>query len=310
MEEKRTDLVQKDAAPIKKHGSKERITLFDFKLKNRPKKAKNSIGAFLFETSKFLALSAAFAALFYLLSGGTVKRITEDASSTADTTATVEVGVQVPNTDETEIVFVPKNPINIIDESGVGVSQIDTDQYSLSTLMAASDGVKVIVIHSHTSEKVSKTQGVAALGELLSEKLNELGIKTYHCVERQDKNGVIGAYNNMISTLEGLLKTYPDTVCVIDIHDSDTDNDVTFSVGTSGVAGWQENFRLAAALSRAKTDGACPIIKLLPTALGQNSGTLSVHLGICGEEYEASAATAEIDAFANAFAALCKPEKN
>lgn len=281
--------------PIELFGVETHISL------KRKKRRRNYYPVFL-GVCKLISLFLAFAALFYIVFGGK----TQNLSDAGDATAPDREAVATPSTtiggkeeETSDFVF--------LDESGKGIdiNALSTDSYTLAPLIGAEREVRVIIMHSHSSERASENMGVAALGEELCKRLNEAGIGAYHCTDKMDKNGVIGAYDNMRSSLSSLLKSYPKAVLLIDLHDSDVGDGLTLTVGADEGAGWTENLTLALALCRKiRLDGHS--LRVLPSAIGQDNGLLSIHLGIGGEKQTEEGAIAALDAFVEAFFEVCK----
>jgi hypothetical protein len=107
----------------------------------------------------------------------------------------------------------------------------------------------------------------------------------------------------MKESLTSLIDKYPDAVCVIDIHDSDSGHPVTFTVGTDGV-GWNENLRLAEAVC-GKMASIETAFRFLPGTLGQDSGVLTLNVGLGGKNFGDEEVRAAIASFANAFIEIC-----
>ena len=268
------------------------------------KKRKKNYYAALVEICKLLSLFLAFAALFYIafMRKSTAGNAAGDAAPPDKEAAVLPESVTDDNKKEEVQNFV------FSDESGKGIdpNKINTDGYTLAPIMNEATGVKIIVIHSHSSERVSETQGVAALGEELCKLLNGAGVESHHCTDKMDKNGVIGAYENMKARVKELLVTYPDTVCVIDLHNSDLGGGLTLTVGADDEIGWTENFRLALALSKGVARTYPHSLRVLPSAIGQDSGLLSLHVGIGSDKQSEAEAALALEAFANALITLCQ----
>lgn len=211
-----------------------------------------------------------------------------------ETTETVEFDSMKPATEY---------PPTVIDESKVGVEICLDEEYALSPLFKASDGVKVLIVHSHNSEYVSDSLTVTDAGNVITQLLTVAGIETYHCVTVHDAEGNIGSYLKMKESVSSLIEKHSDVVCVIDFHDSDSGLPVTFTVGTDCV-GWNENLRLAEAVC-GKMKGIQTAFRFLPGALGQDSGVLTLNLGLGGVGFSDDDARSAIAAFANAFIEIC-----
>lgn len=262
---------------------------------------------------RFFAVTAAFAALFlfiYIIMDPTVTdNFSESSESDAQTEADTPVAA-LPESSESQE-EIKSDPIYyspiVLDESMIGFDIEDETEcdYSLSPLMGASDGIKVIIIHSHNSEYVSETLSVTAIGQVLAQILNSGGIETLHCQTVHDKDGTVGAYVRMNETLESLREENGGAVLVIDIHDSDSGKPLTFTVGTGFEYGWRENLNLVSAISRYTSDTESAI-RLLPAALGQDSGILTLNIGICGNDYSDAEARKVLASLAKALLLICE----
>ncbi len=253
---------------------------------------------------RFLITTAVFFVLFLCLAlliddrqadGGGATEGHLSTSMTPSTSEADETTYSVPS-----VVYPP----TVIDESKSGIEiNIKNEDYTLHPLMLSSDGVKVLIVHSHNSEYVSDSLTVTDAGNVISQLLISAGIETYHCVAEHDAEGNIGSYLRMKESVAALIEKHPDTVCVIDIHNSDSGLPVTFTVGTEGI-GWNENFRLAEAVCGKMTEMKTAF-RFLPGTLGQNSGILTLNVGLCGKGNSDDEARAAIGTFANAFIEIC-----
>lgn len=284
----------------------EPIELFgaDTKISVKGKKIRKSYYPAFLGFCKLVSLFLAFAALFYLVFDDK----TPSSNGTSDTTSP-----------DKEVAATPSTTIDIdggdaaegfifLDESAMGIDihAINTDTYTLSPVIKSESEVRVIIMHSHSSERVSADLGVAALGEALCKSLNEAGIAAFHCTDKMDKSGVIGAYNNMKTRLSELRRSYPKAALVIDLHNSDVGDELTITVGTGDSFGWTENLTLALALCRELNLGEACALRVLPSAIGQDSGLLSLHLGIGGVEQSEESAIHLLESFVNAFVNICE----
>lgn len=263
----------------------------------------------------FFAVTTAFAAIFlilYIILNPEAARDSSAAEESDDRYQNdIPVGIAPENSDtevptglEEQYITIP--PI-VLDESMLGIdveNEID-ENYSLAPLIGASEGVNVIITHSHTSEYVSESQSVADAGEVLMQILNSGGIKTYHCTASHDAEGTLGAYKRMNETLKALTVEYPGVVLVIDLHDSDSGKPLTFTVGTGFEYGWRENLKAACAVSANISDTE-RVIRLLPGELGQNSGILTLNIGICGKDYSDEEARKALASLAKAILIICE----
>ena len=283
--------------PIKLFGVEAEISV------KRKKKRKSAYPAFL-GFCKLISLFLAFAALFYI---AFVDK-TQTKSDASDTSAIDKEVAATPSTTISPNGEGENGKFIFLDESGMGINihAINTDGYTLSPIIKSESGVRVIIMHSHSSERVAEGLGVAALGEELCKRLNEAGIGAFHCTDKFDKNGVIGAYNNMKTRLEVLRKSYPNAALVIDLHNSDVGDELTLSVGAEDSFGWTENLTLALALCRQLNLGEACALRVLPSAIGQDNGLLSLHLGIGGEGRSEEMVAQGLDAFVKAFTEICE----
>ncbi len=220
---------------------------------------------------RFAAITAAFAALFLLTAFPYIAA--ERPASGEDTTASPEttaedVAVSAP---------MPKDPPLFIDEakSGIDLAEFSDEGYSLAHLSDA----KIVIIHSHTSESVSKSQSVSDAGEVISELLVSAGIPVTHIDEEFDSKSSMGAYERMRESALKLIKEDPTVALVIDLHDSDSGMPLTLTVGSSDKFMWRENLRLACAVY-AELEGVNGAVRLLPRPLGQDTGVLTLNIGI------------------------------
>ena len=228
-----------------------------------------------------------------------------------DDKADVECGIPprettVDSTEACEETEVPERisyPPVVIDESKTEIELELTEDYSLSSLIGSSEGVKILILHSHNSEKVSETITVSDAGQAIAQIISSAGLGVYHCDVEHDGEGSVGAYIRMKQTLSVLLERYPDVVCVIDIHDSDSGLPVTFTVGTD-YDGWRENLRLAEAICGGLRDTETAF-RLLPGTLGQDSGVLTLSVGICGGTFSDDEAREAIAALTEAIINIC-----
>lgn len=147
----------------------------------------------------------------------------------------------------------------------------------------------VMVIHTHTSETYlggenSFFGGVASAGDVLSQRLNRLGLSTLHCTvihDGDDKN----AYLNARDTIKTMLEIYPSIKYIIDLHRLELETDGEFLKTVSGCPDgsaqirltasvgsgdrWQENLSLALALKSSLNRGGERVC--MPTVLSQST---------------------------------------
>lgn len=254
----------------------------------------------------FLILTAAFFLVFciiaYLMEG-------RGQDGDGDDSGEYQQAVMLPENSDNEeqaddgINHIVNIPL-VIDESKAGIAPdvMNTD-YSLHHLVEASDGVKLLIVHSHNSESVSSLISVADAGSAIAQILTSAGIDTLHSTVLHDSEGSIGAYSKMKTTVSSVLEKHPGVFCVIDLHDSDSGLPLTFTVATEG-EGWSENLRLAEAVCGRITDTQSAF-RFLPGTLGQDNGILTLNVGICGESYEDQEARAVISSLADAIIEIC-----
>lgn len=264
-----------------------------------PKKVKNKrfIIRFLLTTAVFFLL---FLSCYYLSQerqAGNSKEKDANVPTAVTPDTSGQEGSSSTINDETQPL-----PL-IIDESKANPVVNINKEYSLNHLMQASNGMKILIVHSHNSEYVSESDTVSDAGRVIAQLLVSAGIETYHCETEHDTQGNIGSYSRMKNTLAALTENYPDTVCVIDLHDSDSGLPVTFTVGTD-CDGWRENLRLAEAVCARMTKAECAF-RFIPDKLGQDSGVLTLNIGIGSKSTSQTEARMLIASFAEAFIEIC-----
>lgn len=97
-------------------------------------------------------------------------------------------------------------------------------------------GPKVLIVHTHASEAYSKDgaiscteeesaarsldseKSVIAVGKVLADSLNCLGISTVHCQVKHDDTQYKGAYERAGETISRYLEQYPSICLVVDLH--------------------------------------------------------------------------------------------
>ena len=96
-------------------------------------------------------------------------------------------------------------------------------------------GVQVVIVHTHGTEAytphgadtytasdeyrtLDSSQNVLRIGEELKNALEELGIKTVHCLQLCDYPEYSGAYDRSREAIEDMLMRYPEAQIVIDLH--------------------------------------------------------------------------------------------
>ena len=262
----------------------------------RRNKARPKLLRFLLSTVAFFLLFLCLAMLIQYKAKATV----DEPDEQLQTGALVETEV----IDDINVVANPAEFIPIvIDETKTGIEITPDKDYSLYPLIASSEGIKVLIVHSHNSEYVSENLSVTDAGDAIAQLLTSAGIKTYHCTTEHDTDGNIGSYLRMKESVSELITRYPDVVCVIDIHDSESGLPVTFTVGTD-FNGWNENFKLSEAVS-SYISNIESAFRFLPGTLGQDSGLLTLNIGLGGADTSDEDARSAIALFAEAFIEIC-----
>ena len=151
-----------------------------------------------------------------------------------------------------------------------------------------SDSPKVLIIHTHATEAFEDSPGeffdtrnswrsldntinMVAVGSVLAECLEDLGISVIHSTTQHDAVSYSGAYDRSGAEIAAYLKKYPTISIVLDVHrdaivySDDQIAKTTATVngkkaaqlmiiapcddGSVGVPGWKNNFRFAAELT-------------------------------------------------------------
>lgn len=195
----------------------------------------------------------------------------------------------------------------IINESKAefDVDALFNEEYSFG--LPRAEGVTVIIVNTHSSERVSSDITVKQLSEDLLKILQSYGISAYFDGTEYDAQGMIGAYSRMADNVRSLNDIYNEAVVVIDIHDSDSGAPLTFTVGTADTFAWQENLHLACSIYKRMKCSDCAF-RLLPSSLGQDNGLLSVNIGIGGADSSEVEVRALLAAFADALTQILKKE--
>jgi hypothetical protein len=139
--------------------------------------------------------------------------------------------------------------------------------------------ITIVVIHAHTSEMISSGAAVLEAGGILVELLRSAGIRAVHVTEEHDLQGRLGAYDRMMETVKKLSDEADGNIIAIDLHASESDSPVSFTIGVAEGVAWQENLRIAYAVSKG-IESERPVLKLLPGGLGQQSGTITVNVAV------------------------------
>lgn len=184
----------------------------------------------------------------------------------------------------------------------------------------------VLVIHTHTSEEYLSggsgyrgPLGVVSVGDVLSARLNTLGIVSVHCTVIHDADRE-NAYLNAKRTIETMLDIYPSIRYIVDLHRLKLDADgeaiktvsgcsdgsaqIRLTVGAyDGDDGWQEDLSLALALRKSLNGGGarvCMPVVISPSISNTDMSEyyIMVDVGSSGNTVEEAMAAGERLAFA------------
>lgn len=272
------------------------IKLYMPKKRNR----NNMLFSFCFKICRFLTLVIAFFLLYYCLYQLYVK------SALPQEDIPTSVTPAITSAEDTEEFSKLELPL-VINESTkeINIEEFFGNEDHIN--LPQGKGIKVLIVNSHSSEFASSSLSVSDLGEDLAMILCSRCVYTYFDPTVHDEDGNIGAYSRMSESISDLKKKYKEAVVVIDIHDSSSGAPVTFTVGTSDGFAWQENLRLACSIYKEmKNEDAA--IRVLPTALGQNSGLLTLNIGIGGKLCDDSTARALLASVADALTVILQNE--
>ncbi len=273
----------------------------EIKLYMPKKREKNrKIFSFCFRIWRFFAMVIAFFLIYYCLYQLYVK----NAAPAEDVPAVVTP--EVTSSEQTVYLSEPRLPL-VIDESSFEINVEEYLKEENFIKFPHGDGIKVLIVNSHSSERVSDSLSVADLSEDLAKILESRGIGTYFDNTANDDAGAIGAYARMSANVAMLKEKYIEAVIVIDIHDSDSGSPFTFTVGATDSFSWEENLRLACNIYKLMKDTDA-MFRFLPTSLGQDSGLLTLNIGIGGDLTDDSATRALLASFADALSQLLQNE--
>lgn len=249
---------------------------------------------------RFLLLVVAFFLVYYCLYQLYLKNAKVGEDIPASVVPEQSTAEETTSTKELLLPF-------IIDESG---TEFDFEAlfYEDSLFrLPSGNGIKVIIVNSHSSENVSKNATVADLSEDLFKILQSKGISAYLDKTEYDADGTIGAYTRMSENVASLKEKYNDVLVVVDLHDSDIGVPFVFTVGISDHFAWQENMRFACNIYKLMKfpDGT---FRMLPSSLGQDSGLLSINIGIGGITADDVETRAILSSFADALVAILQEE--
>ena len=252
----------------------------EIKLYMPKKREKNrKLLSFCFRISRFFIMVIAFFLIYYCLYRLYVKNavLAEDLPVSAIPEDT--------SIEETLRISEPRIPL-VIDESSFEINLVKYLNEDNYIKIPNGDGIKVLIVNSHSSERVSDSLSASDLGEDLAKILESRGVGTYFAI---------------------LKEKYNEAVIVIDIHDSDSGSPFTFTIGATEDFSWEENLRLACNIYKLMKDTDV-MFRFLPTSLGQDTGLLTLNIGIGGNMTDDSAARAMLASFADALSQLLQNE--
>ena len=273
----------------------------EIKLYMPKKREKNrKLLSFCFRICRFFIMVIAFFLIYYCLYRLYVKNavLAEDLPA-----AVIPEDTSI---EETLRLSEPRLPL-IIDESSFEINLVEYLNEDNYIKFPHGDGIKVLIVNSHSSERVSDSLSASDLGEDLAKILESRGVGTYFDNTSNDESGVIGAYARMSEKIAMLKEKYNEAVIVIDIHDSDSGSPFTFTIGATEDFSWEENLRLACNIYKLMKDNDA-MFRFLPTSLGQDTGLLTLNIGIGGNMTDDSAARAMLASFADALSQLLQNE--
>ena len=258
---------------------------------------------------------------------------------------TVDTPVQVGNNGVPAQTVIPKNSGGYTVVNGVYIknaSDKTLDASALSGSFAARlppGSPQVLILHTHGSEAYTPTEGqsysstgnyrtddarysVIHVGDEIAATLSEYGISVIHDRALYDDPLYEGAYERAAESIEAYLEKYPGISFILDVHrDAVEDSSgkqyklvsqedpnaaqLSFIMG-SNHAGWEENLKLAVAVS-AQITAEHPTVMRPITLRNSNynehytSGSMLIEVGAAGNSPEEALRAGRI--FAEGFAA-------
>lgn len=203
----------------------------------------------------------------------------EQTEETPDNT----VQEEVPLPDKSQICTANNLKMNNATTYNVDVNSLCGEELTINT---DTDGPKVLVVHTHTTEcydgdqmngeterNTDESMNVVAVGDEICRVLEENGIKTVHDTTYHDYPSYQGSYTRALSTIETQLKNNSSIEIVLDVHrDAFIYSDgsklavtceengistaqVMLVVGTNSMGlwheNWQENLKFASKIQNA-----------------------------------------------------------
>lgn len=243
------------------------------------------------------AFTAIFAGIYYYCTDGEYDKAPDAVTKSSDTPSDA--------VDERPSVSIApeREPLLVIDESDLGIDIEALRESEAFSGCFVSSSFKVVILHSHSSEYISENISVADAGAAVAGILESAGIDVLLCDDDFDAEGRIGAYERMRKKVIEIAETSEGELLIIDLHSSDAGTPLTFTIGTDRNFGWQENLRCAVTvLDLLETSKAA--LRLLPVRLGQDSGMLTLNIGICGRDCGDGDARHAVAELANALVSL------
>ncbi len=168
--------------------------------------------------------------------------------STTKMTTTVPTGENIKGVSEEQLISSKINHGKIYVKNtnknhGIDISEILKEKPECS--IRKNSDYQVMIVHTHTTEcyamqdrkwydtntewrNTDEKNNIVSVGAIISERLNEAGIKTLHVTVKHDYPKYNGAYTRAKDTISKYLEMYPSIDVVIDVHrDSITRNDKT-----------------------------------------------------------------------------------
>ena len=143
---------------------------------------------------------------------------------------------------ECQTVTAPPEPVVTVEAQDIPVKGACSYSYDKKALLASpttldfsGQGPKVLIVHSHSTEAydpsdgltykeipawrtLDETRNVIAVGEVLAEKLTELGVEVIHDTTIHDYPDYNTSYYNCLQSIQTWQEKYPQIQMVLDIH--------------------------------------------------------------------------------------------
>ena len=183
--------------------------------------------------------------VFALGSGNNTDESETSSEVSAESVPEPEISVPTLVPDEDDLFVTPSNlcwyeigetpTLNLIDRTSYGVDLEDYITRDFPVSGTITDAPLVLIIHTHGSESylpsgcdfydpeedyrsTDESETVVHIGELLSDKLNSLGIPAIHDKTMHDVPDYSDSYNNSLAAMKEYLAQYPSIKFVIDVH--------------------------------------------------------------------------------------------